>query len=149
MDDDSKFFNRDRYPLWTDDHVRFCDLDALGHVNNNAMGTYFENARAQFLSLVTPGWPKGDAIFVLVRTCISFKHELHLPARLKVGTCVTKIGTTSLHVANALYQDQTPIAYSEAISVLIDQEKRTPIKISDALRATLMKYLDPTTQNDG
>lgn len=140
--DDSKFFNLDRYKLWTNDHVRFCDLDALGHVNNNAMGMYFENARAKLFSIVTPEWPLGDAIFVLVHTCITFKQELHMPARVKLGTCITKIGTTSLHVANVLYRAETPIAYSEAISVLIDQKTRTPIKISDELREILTPYLE-------
>lgn len=140
--DDSKLYNQDRYKLWTNDHVRFCDLDALGHVNNNAMGMYFENARAKLFSLVTPGWPWNDNIFVLARTCISFKRELHLPARLKLGTCITKIGTTSLHVANALYHAETPISYSESISVLINREKRSPVDISGELRKILSKYLD-------
>ncbi len=140
--DEKKYYNRRRYKLWTNDHVRFCDLDALGHVNNNAMGTYFENARAQFFSIVTPGWPWSDEIFVLVRTCISFSHELHIPARLKIGTCVTKIGSTSLHVANALWNGKTPISYSESISVLIDRKTRSPVKIPESLRETLEKYLD-------
>ena len=144
--DDSKLYNPDRYKLWTNDHVRFCDLDALGHVNNNAMGMYFENARAKLFSIVTPGWPWGEALFVLARTCITFKHELHLPARVKLGTCITKIGTTSLHIANALYRAEVPISYSEAISVLIDQKKRTPIKISDELRELLTPYLDGTRE---
>ena len=144
--DDSKFYNQARYKLWTNDHVRFCDLDALGHVNNNAMGMYFENARAKLFSLVTPGWPWGEAIFVLVRTCISFKHELHMPARVKLGTCITKIGTTSLHIANALYHADTPVSYSESISVLIDQKKRTPIKISDELHGMLKPYLDDSRE---
>jgi acyl-CoA thioester hydrolase len=142
--DDSKLYNQERFKLWTNDHVRFCDLDALGHVNNNAMGMYFENARAKLFSLVTPGWPWGENIFVLVRTCISFKHELHLPARVKLGTCITKIGTTSLHVANALYRAEAPISYSESVSVLIDQKNRTPIEISDELRKGLKPYLDGT-----
>ena len=30
----------------TKDYVRFSDLDPLGHTNNNAIGEYFENARA-------------------------------------------------------------------------------------------------------
>jgi acyl-CoA thioester hydrolase len=140
--DDSKLYKKARYKLWTNDHVRFCDLDALGHVNNNAMGMYFENARAELFNLVTPGWPWNETLFVLVRTCISFKHELNLPARLKLGTCITKIGTTSIHVANALYHAETPISYSESISVLIDQKSRTPIKISDDLREVLKKYID-------
>ncbi len=142
--DDSKLYNPARYKLWTKDHVRFCDLDALGHVNNNAMGMYFENARANLFSIVTPGWPWDDEIFILVRTCISFKHELHIPARVKIGTCITKIGTTSLHIANALYHGEKPISYSESVSVLIDQKKRTPIKITKELRTTLKPYFDGT-----
>jgi acyl-CoA thioester hydrolase len=142
--DDSKFYNQIRYRLWTDDQVRFCDLDALGHVNNNAMGTYFENARAHLFSLVTPGWPWGETVFILARTCITFKEELHLPARLKIGTCITKIGKTSLDISNALYHDEKPISYSETISVLIDQKLRTPAKISDDLRKILAPYLDGT-----
>jgi acyl-CoA thioesterase FadM len=65
-----------------------------------------------------------------------------MPARLKLGTCITKVGTTSIHVANALYHAETPISYSESVSVLIDQKRRTPIKISDDLRAVLKKYID-------
>ncbi len=142
MDDDSKFFNQARYRLWTNDHVRFCDLDALGHVNNNSMGMYFENARARLFSLITPGWPWSDKIFVLVRTCITFKNELHIPARLKIGTCITKVGNTSLHVANALYQGDKPIAYSEAISVQIDQKTREPQAIGEDLRKVFEPYLE-------
>lgn len=143
--DDTKIFNPERYPLWTNDHVRFCDLDALGHVNNNAMGMYFENARAKLLSQITPGWPWGETIFVLVRTCITFRKELHMPARLKLGTCVTKTGNTSLQVANALYHGETPIAYSESTSVLIDNKSRKPVPLSEELRAIIAPFRDPTS----
>jgi len=141
---DLRFYNKRRFKLWTKDHVRFCDLDALGHVNNNATGTYFENARAALFQLVTPGWPLGDTLFVLVRTCITFNRELNMPAKLKVGTCITKIGTTSITIANALYHGNKPISYSESTSVLIDQKKRRPVKITDKLRKVLRAYLDGT-----
>lgn len=139
--DDDKFYDPGRYKLWTSDQVRFCDLDALGHVNNNAMGTYFENARSKLLSVITPGWPWNEKIFVLVHTCISFKRELHLPARLKIGTGITKIGRTSMRVANALYHAEKPIAYSESTSVLIDQKTREPVEISKELRAVIAPYV--------
>ena len=138
--DETKIFNTERYPLWTNDHVRFCDLDALGHVNNNAMGMYFENARAKLLSLITPGWPWGETLFVLVHTCITFRSELHMPARLRIGTCVTKVGNTSMHVANALFHGETPVAYSESTSVLIDGKTRAPVRLSEALRAIIEPY---------
>jgi len=140
--DIAKYYNRERYHLWTNDHVRFCDLDALGHVNNNAMGMYFENARANLFNIVTPGWPWRETIFVLARTCITFTRELHMPAKVKIGTCITKVGTTSLHVANALWHGETPISYSESVSVLIDRVKREPQKISEELRQTLNGYLE-------
>lgn len=144
--DEALIFKTSRYPLWTNDHVRFCDLDALGHVNNNAMGTYFENARAKLLNLITPGWPWGEAIFVLVHTCITFRHELHMPARLRIGTCVLKTGTTSMKVANALFHGDTPIAYSESTSVLIDSQTRAPMQITDELRKIIAPYKEDAAQ---
>ena len=139
-----KWFITERYRHWVNDHVRFSDLDALGHVNNNAMGTYFENARANIFSIVTPRWPWRDTIFVLVHTSIDFVHELNLPSHLKIGSCVTRIGRTSLGIASALYNEDGPIAYSEAVSSLIDNEERVPVPISDELRAALQPFLDGT-----
>lgn len=63
-----------------------------------------------------------------------------MPARLRIGTCVTKIGNTSMHVANALFHGETPIAYSESTSVLIDGKTREPVRLSDDLRAIIEPY---------
>ena len=35
------------YSFWATEHVRFADLDMLGHVNNKAYATYFEPARVK------------------------------------------------------------------------------------------------------
>lgn len=139
--DDKERFNPGRYKYWIDDHVRFSDLDPLGHVNNNSVGQYFENARAALYRQFTPKWPYGDSIFVLAHTSIDFRRELHYPAILRIGSSIIKMGRTSMTVANALFRDGDGIAYSESVSVLINQHTRQPTEISSDLRAAISNYL--------
>jgi acyl-CoA thioester hydrolase len=138
--DDTQRFDPARYRHWADDHVRFSDLDPLGHTNNNAIGEYFENARAALFMEVTPSWPHRDTIFVLARISIDYRHELHMPAELRIGTCVLGFGRTSMRMASALFFAKTGIAYAETVSVLIEEKSRKPVEIPAELRAVLMKY---------
>jgi len=141
MNDDASRFNLAAYRHLIDEHVRFSDLDPVGHVNNNAIGQYFENARAAFFMNITPSWPRGEELFVLARIAVDFRRELHLPAQLYVGTGVIKVGRTSLTLANALFKGNDGIAYCESVSVLIDQRSRKPIPISEELRKIILDYI--------
>lgn len=138
--DDLMRFDLRRYKHWIDDRVRFSDLDPLGHVNNNSVGQYFENARAAFYIEFTPKWPYGDALFVLAHTSIDFRKELHYPAALRIGTGIMKIGRTSITVVNGLFRDNEGIAYCESVSVLINHKTRQPHEISDELRSKISVY---------
>ena len=142
--DHEKLFALGRFKFWVNDHVRFSDLDPLGHVNNNSIGQYFENARAALYVNFTPRWPYGDSILVLARSSIDFVSELHYPAQLRVGSGVKKIGRTSLTVVNALFRGDDGIAASESISVLIDAKTRKPVEFSAELRAAIEPFVcDP------
>lgn len=138
--DDHHRFNQSRFKHWITDQVRFCDLDPLGHVNNNAIGTYFENARAFFFREVTPEWPHGSQFFVLGRIAIDFRRELHLPASLRIGTGVVSLGRTSMILSNALFRGEDGLAHCESVSVWIDQESRKPTEIPADLRARLRPF---------
>ena len=139
--DQSSYLKFSQFTHWIDDHVRFSDLDPLGHVNNNAIGSYFENARAALFREVTPNWPHRDELFVLARMTIDFKRELHMPAQLKIGTAVLKIGRTSMTLANGLFRGEEGIAYGESVSVLINEKSRKPVEISAELRGLIGKYM--------
>jgi acyl-CoA thioester hydrolase len=139
--DDGQRFDQRRYKHWIEDHVRFSDLDPLGHVNNNAIGEYFENARAALFIDVTPNWPHRDHIFILAHSAIDFRHELHMPAQLRIGSCITSLGRTSMKLSNALFRGDHGVAYCENVSVLIDRTTRKPVPISDELRQVLTKYI--------
>ena len=139
---DARRFDTARYKHWSKDYVRFSDLDPLGHTNNNAIGEYFENARAALFVEVTPSWPRGNQIFVLARISIDYRHELHIPADLRIGTCVTGFGRTSMRMASAVFHDKTGIAYAETVSVLIEEKSRKPAEIPADLRQILSKYAE-------
>jgi acyl-CoA thioester hydrolase len=134
-------FDEKLYKHWTTDHVRFSDLDPVGHVNNNAISQYFENARAFLYMTITPSWPRGDAFFVLARTAIDYRRELHMPADLRIGTTIHKIGRTSITVVNVLFRGTDGIAACESISVLIDQKTRQPLEISADLRQRCAEHM--------
>jgi acyl-CoA thioester hydrolase len=138
--DHSKFYNPARYRFWVEDQVRFCDLDVFGHVNNNAIGTYFENARAAFFMSLRPAWPKIDPNFIIVHTSLDFTDELHMPARVKIGCAIVEIGRTSAKMSNALFSGDKPIAHSEITFVLIDQKSRQPVMIPEDLRSDLAPF---------
>ena len=139
---DAERFDPARYKHWSEDYVRFSDLDALGHVNNNAIGEYFENARALLFMQVLPKWPYREQLFVLARIAIDYRHELHMPANLRVGTRVLGFGRTSMRMASALFNDKTGIAYAETVSVLIEHKSRQPVEIPAELRKILSAYGD-------
>jgi acyl-CoA thioester hydrolase len=144
--DDTQHFNPAHYRYWGKDQVRFSDLDPVGHVNNNAIGQYFENARATLFIKVTPLWPQGDQFFVLGRTAIDFRRELHMPSPLLIGTSIARIGRTSITVNNALFRgeearSENGIAYCESISVWIDRVTRKPVEIPASLREIMKPYI--------
>ena len=139
--DDADRLDQHRYKHWTLDHVRFSDLDPLGHVNNNAIGQYFENARAALFMEVTPEWPRRDRLFVLARIAMDFRRELHMPADLRIGTAVLRLGHTSLILGSALFHGEDGIAYAETVSVFIDNTTRKPVEIPNELRSILERYM--------
>jgi acyl-CoA thioester hydrolase len=126
------------YKWWQEEHVRFGDLDVLGHVNNLAMGSYFENARVAVHRQVFPYWPQVPHLFVLAHTSFDYYHELHYPAQLRIGTRVLKFGRTSMHTGAALFHEHKVIARSLTVSVLIDNITRQPTEIPAELRATFI-----------
>lgn len=126
------------YKSWQEEHVRFGDLDVLGHVNNLAMGSYFENARVALHRQVFPNWPQVSHLFVLAHTSFDYYHELLYPAQLRIGTRVLKFGRSSMHTGAALFHEEKVIAQSQTVSVLIDNKTRKPVEIPAALRAAFI-----------
>jgi acyl-CoA thioester hydrolase len=129
------------YRFWVDEHVRFQDLDPLGHANNNAFGIYFESGRVAFLSAL--GFKDGQENrgTVLARITIDFRAELRYADRIRIGSRILKVGRTSATLASAVFRDDLCAATCSAVIVLIDTESRRPTEFSQSARDRMNAYL--------
>ena len=141
--DQPELTSRAAYKFWAEDNVRFADLDALGHVNNNTFGIYFETGRVAFMTGIGIRNGPEDPAVVIVHFEIDFRAELHFPARLDIGIAVAAIGTSSVTLAGGLFHDDLCHATSKAVMVRLNRETRRSIALSAEERETLGKYALP------
>ncbi|WP_207460370.1 thioesterase family protein [Azospirillum sp. SYSU D00513] len=128
------------YRFWVDEHVRFADLDPLGHVNNNAIGVYFEQARVVLLTAGLGLRRESPWTVVIARSLIEYKAELHYPAEVRIGARVLRAGNSSLTLGSAIFQGDRCIATQEAVLVIVDKAAHRPTPIPDAVRPVLDRY---------
>ena len=133
--------DRSGYRFWVDEHVRFQDLDPLGHANNNAFGVYFESGRVAFMRALGFKDGQDNRGTVLARITIEFKAELHYGDRIRIGARILKVGRTSATLASAVFREDLCAATSSAVMVLIDTNTRRPTEFSPAARERMDAYL--------
>src|SRR6476620_4345550 len=115
----------DAYPSRTSADIRYADMDRQGHVNNAVFATFSEIGRVAFLyDPARPLAPEG-ASFVIARLAIDFHAELFWPGTGEFGTGVTRIGRSSMTLAQGLFSNGKPVARAEAVIVLFDKQTRT------------------------
>lgn len=126
----------DSYLFWADEHVRFDDLDVLGHVNNKAYMTYFEGGRVAYFR--KRGFSDGPKVgMVMVRVEIDFRKEIAFPATLRVGLRPLKVGRSSLTLAQAVFNGDVCAATSISVGVKFDPVARKSTPFTDAERAII------------
>ncbi|WP_448192501.1 acyl-CoA thioesterase [Azospirillum sp. sgz301742] len=128
------------YPFWIEERVRFADLDLLGHVNNNALGVYFESARVALMEACGGFRPDTPWTVVLARSLIEYKAEMLYPGTARIGIRVLRLGNSSLTLGAAIFDGDTCVATQECVCVIVDPAAHRPTPLTPALRAMLATY---------
>ena len=124
-----------RFPFWTEEKLRLADTDMNGHINNGAIGAFCEAGRAEIMHAIA-GPPEHRAVGMAVaRVEIDYLREIHYPGHVRIGTCVARIGRSSITVEQALFQGDTCFATSRGVMVMLDRGTRRPTEMPEALRA--------------
>ena len=124
--------------------VRFKDIDALGHVNNAVIITYFEEGRKAFF---LNHFPDGDPTafnFILARIESDFLQPVRLTHTPEVRLWVEFIGQTSFGFIYELADRQnadTPLARGRSVQVCFDYARREKIPVPAAMQQVLTAYL--------
>ncbi len=118
------------YPFHHEIRARFADVDSFGHLNNVAVASYYEDARAVFnrseLGDVTLAREQGSH-FVVARTLIHYLAEARYPGAYQVGLGISRIGTSSLVYSTGLFRDAVCVGLCDAVMVHLTHEGPTPL----------------------
>ncbi len=134
----------DDYPLRAQDTIRYGDTDRQGHVNNAVFATFFETGRVTCLyNPERPLAPQG-AEFVIARLVVDFRAEMRWPGVVDIGTRVLRVGRSSVHLEQALFQDGRCVASGETVIVLMDESTRRSRPLPDEAVTFFRAHLRPT-----
>lgn len=132
----------DAYRHWTKDHVRFQDLDRLGHVNNVASAVYCETGRAHFAETTSPGSTSGVGVnWTIVRLLIDYRAQAHYPGDVRIGTRVLTLGKSSCRLGQGLFIGDLCFATADSVMVWTDLAAGRSVPLPDDVRAALTQYL--------
>lgn len=132
------------YPVVIGEKVRLSDTDRQGHVNNVSFSFFFEAGRAAIVldddTLLEP-----DCFFVIVTTTIDFLGELNYPGVITVANGIERIGSSSLTVHQALFQDGRCASLSTSTMAQVNIAQKRSQPLSDRCRAYFEKLRLPDT----
>ena len=77
------------------------------------------------------------AAFVIANLSLRFVSEAHWPGRVDIGSGITKIGTSSIGLAQGIFQDGRCVATAETGIVQMNEATRKSHPLSDTARALL------------
>ena len=123
--------------------VRFCETDALGHINNTSYFIYLEDARIKFFQALGYEMDISQWNFILASTKCDFVDQGYFNQTLKITTAVSNIGTKSFRLNHEILDSSTGklIARADAVIVYFNFETQQSENLPDLLRAELERHL--------
>lgn len=140
MKPDAARLSQETYPVFVTVPSRFRDLDTLGHINNVAIGSFYEEGRASLNRTVFPPQTRhAHGMRLLIADVhIAYLAEAHYPGDIEVGAGILRIGSSSYTIALALFQKGRCVGTCE--TVLVNTDGTKPAPIPDEGRAALERY---------
>lgn len=126
------------YPVIDEIAARYADMDANAHLNNLALESLHENARATMNRTLFPeAYRTGGRRLRLVtsQNAVHFLAEAHWPALIRTGAGIGRIGRTSFIASTGLFIDGACIGVCDTVLVLVGESG--PVPIPDDFRAGL------------
>ncbi len=127
-------------------HMRWNDLDPLGHVNNIYYFEYFQIARGLYMPTVSQTWKWDKNMFVIAHIECDYYKELtlnHRSATVKIRT--SKLSTKSFEmeylICSLTKEGKEQIhAKGKSVNVMVDPIAKKSIEIPDWLREDINNF---------
>jgi acyl-CoA thioester hydrolase len=125
-------------------HVRFRDIDSMGHVNNAVIFTYFAEGRLALFNKFSVDSDFSTFSFILAHISCDYLKPITLNSQLLLEIWVMKIGIKSFGLGYKLVDladASTVFALGESVQVFFDYDNNKPIAVSEGLKQKLIAYL--------
>ena len=128
------------YGFATEEHLRFADVDANGHINNGAFLQLLENARVSYMrAIVRSGLPRFRV--VVGRLEIDFKRQMFFPGRATACARLLEVQQRKCVIGHGLFDGEgNCTAVLKAIMVSLNEETHRSMPFEPAVRAALETY---------
>jgi acyl-CoA thioester hydrolase len=120
---------------------RFCETDALGHINNTVIAQWFEGARDPVFQWFTPDLALNQWTLILARTIVDFHAELQYGESVVIKTYVSRIGNSSFDVYQEVWQQGVKCASGTATMVYFDYEQKKSKNITIDIKNKMSNHL--------
>lgn len=123
----------------TDVQARFADYDIYGHLNNSSYLAYADLGKVDFFETLkgSPFDPAAEGL-VIAHIDVDFMAQTLPGEKVKVSTCCTAVGTTSLKLRQQISNTQGEIkAVVNTVMVQFDIATGVPAPVSEHWRKLL------------
>jgi acyl-CoA thioester hydrolase len=129
--------NRGIYGFATNEHLRFADLDANGHINNGAFIELMENARVSYLrQIVRSGLPRFR--LVIGRIEVDFKRQMFFPGTATACARLIEVHERKVAIGQGLFDGEGGCtAVQKVIMVSLNEETHRSTRFEPVVRAAL------------
>ncbi|MDX2152920.1 MAG: thioesterase family protein [Bryobacteraceae bacterium] len=131
----------DGFPVVLTLPVQWGEQDSFGHVNNLIYLRWFESGRIAYLERARL-WTQAQKDYgpILASITCHFRRPVNYPDEIRVGTCVTRIGRTSMTVAHrAENRAGELVADGDSVVVWYDYQSAKPHPVSDEMRQVIAR----------
>jgi acyl-CoA thioester hydrolase len=129
--------DRRTYGFATEEHLRFADVDANGHVNNGAFIELLENARVSYLrQIVRSNLPRFR--LVIGRIEADFKRQMFYPGSATACARLVEAHQRKVVIGQALFDGEGQCtAVQKVIMVSLNEETHKSTPFDPVVRAAL------------
>ncbi|MFT3806670.1 acyl-CoA thioesterase [Arenimonas sp.] len=100
--------------------VRWRDLDAFNHVNNQNFLGYVEEARVRWFKSLSSDWANETSAPILAAIAMNYRQPIGWPESLRVQLLAERLGTKSVTLAHRIFAADAPdTLYADGNTVLV------------------------------
>lgn len=115
--------------------VRFCDIDALGHVNNAHYLSYFEMARVEFMNEhIGKNWDWVNKGMVLKQNLVEYLAPVYLGEDVQIEILPVHCGNTSFTLDYLLYANGVLKCKGSSVLVCFNFAKKQKNQVYDEFK---------------